>query len=274
MISDCSQSPFPAHHDLSFLTYAVTFLFCWCLPVELAVLIAVPVQKTVRPPYKMSNSSVSDNLTSLERKLGLVVWWHHILGWEKRFYNPCFRSRTMISCVHSFLRKPENTRFQSEDASLCVSLWTDEKPAGLLKVCHTHTFGDSLGASTLFSVHWIWASLYLSSRGHHTSAGMAEPMDYFSSSSTVTVQQQFVQFLILCLHPEDFPCKVPSESRGNQWETHAMKHILYNHRCYVVLLCIIYSICVLPPFKIYWKSIKRKILQFTEKHLLLSVAYW
>lgn len=119
-------------------TFAVTFLYCWCMPLELAVLIAVPIQKTVTTPYKMSNNSVSNDLTSLERKLGLFVWWHHILGWEKMFYNPCFRSRTAISCVHSLLRKPENMRFQSEDASLFVSVWTDKKPAGLLEVCHTH----------------------------------------------------------------------------------------------------------------------------------------
>lgn len=79
---------------------------------------------------------------------------------------------------------------------------------------------------TLFSVHWIWASLYLSNRGHHTTPGKAGLPDYFSSSSTATVQQQqFVQFLILCLHPEDFQCKVPSQKAGNQCEACAIKCI-------------------------------------------------
>lgn len=135
-------------------------------------------------------------------------------------------------------------RFRSEDASLYLSGWTDKKPAGLFKVCHAHTFGDSLDASTLFSVHWIWASLYLPSRGHHTSPGKAEPPDYFSSSSTVRVQQQqFLQFLILCWLPEDFQCNVPSQ-KAKGFNAKLAPLSAYNHRCYIVLQYVHYTLYV------------------------------
>lgn len=127
---------------------------------------------------------------------------------------------------------------------MCVSVWTDNKPAGLFDVCHTHTFGDSPDTSTLFSVHWIWASLYLLNRGHHTTPGKAGPPDYFSSSSTVMVQQQqFVQFLILCSHPEDFQCKVPSQ-KAEGINAKLVPLSAYNHRCYIAF-CTLYTICLL-----------------------------
>lgn len=178
----------------------------------------------------------------------------------------------MMTCSLS----PQETReyevsIWSPGASLRVSVWTDKKPSGLFKVRHTHTFGDSLDASTLFSVHWIWASLYLPNRGHHNNPGKAEPPDYFSSSSTVTVQQQqFVQFLILCLHPEDFQCRVPSQ-KPEGVNAKLVPLSTYNHRCYVVL-CTLYTICLPPPFKeqylrIHGISIKSKINWMSPKNI-------
>lgn len=147
-----------------------------------------------------------------------------------------------ILCVHCLHRKQENMRFRSEDTSLYLSGWTHKKPAGLFKVCHSPTFGDSLDTSTLSSVHWIWASLYLPSRGHHTSPGKAEPSNYFSSSSTVRVQQQFLQFLILCWLSWRLSVQRLRKHRDFMLATLSA----YNHGCYIVL-CTLHMTCQMPP---------------------------
>lgn len=124
----------------------------------------------------------------------------------------------------------------------------DLRTYGRTRIRHPHTFGGSLDASTPFSAHWIWASLSVPSRGHHTHPGKAEPPDYFSSSSTVRVQQQpFVQFLTLCSLPEDTQCNVPSQ-KAEDINAKLVPLSAYNHRCYIVF-CTLYTICPLPPFK-------------------------
>lgn len=153
-----------------------------------------------------------------------------VLEVEKMFDKPCCIGSflSVASSVHSLHRKQENMKFQSEVL----------KPVCVFQYGHIRTllaFSRSVTLTPLVtsltpppcSLHWIWASLYLSSRGHHTSPGEAEPPDYFSSPSTVIVQQQqqFVQFLILCSHSEDFQCKVPSQPTGNQCEASAINCI-------------------------------------------------
>ena len=91
----------------------------------------------------------------------------------------------------------------------------------------------------LFSGHRIWASLYLPNRGHLTAPGKAGPLDYFSSSSTVTVQQQqFVQFLKTCACIlRTFSASNISERRRNRCEVCAIKCIYPQ-----VLHCVMYIV--------------------------------